>query len=184
MPLRLLVCVPALSVTVNVPVNVPAAVGWNMTKTVQLAPADNENEVPHWLNTANGPVTVSLVTDTVVVPLFFNVNDCHAVAVPAGIVPKFKLAGLRLTVPPPAAFTVSETAVVWVRAPEVPVMVIVDVPVVAVALAAKVTTLVEVAGLVPKVAVTPAGKPEAERLTLPAKPPDGVTVTVLLALVP
>ncbi len=70
------------------------------------------------------------------------------------------------------------------RAPEVPVIVTVDVPVAAIALAAKVTTLVEVVGLVPKVAVTPVGKPETERLTLPVKPPDGVTVTVLLVLVP
>lgn len=105
---------PALSVTVKVPVNVPAEVGWNMTKTVQLAPADNENEVPHWLNTANGAETVSLLTVTVVVPLFFSVKDCQAVAVPTGMVPKLKLVGLSVTAPPPppAAFTVSETVVV------------------------------------------------------------------------
>lgn len=114
MPLKLLVCVPALSVTVKVPVNVPAEVGSNMTNTVQLAPADSENEVPHWLNTTNGAETVSLLTVTVVVPLFFSVKDCQAVAVPAGMVPKLKLAGVSVTVPPPppAAFTVSEMAVV------------------------------------------------------------------------
>ena len=69
-------------------------------------------------------------------------------------------------------------------APEVPVIVTVEVPVVAAELAVKVTTLVEVVGLVPKVAVTPAGKPDADRLTLPVKPPEGVTVIVLFALLP
>lgn len=70
------------------------------------------------------------------------------------------------------------------RLPEVPVMVTVEVPVVAVALAVKVTELVEVVGLVPKLAVTPDGKPEADRVTLPVNPPEGVTVMVLLPLLP
>lgn len=63
-------------------------------------------------------------------------------------------------------------------------MVTVDVPVVAVELAVKVTELVDVVGLVPKLAVTPDGKPEADRVTLPVKPPESVTVMVLLALLP
>ena len=63
-------------------------------------------------------------------------------------------------------------------------MVTVEVPVAAVALAVKVTELVEVVGLVPKLAVTPKGKPEADRVTLPVNPPEGVTVMVLLALLP
>jgi len=60
----------------------------------------------------------------------------------------------------------------------------VEVPVVAVELAVNVATLVDVVGFVPKVAVTPAGRPEADRVTLPVKPPEGVTVMVLLPLVP
>src|SRR5262249_25168711 len=67
------------------------------------------------------------------------------------------------------AFSVSETVVVCVKAPEVPVIVTVAVPVVAVLLAVRVRTLVDVVGLVPKLAVTPAGRPEAERVTLPVK---------------
>jgi len=63
-------------------------------------------------------------------------------------------------------------------------MVTVEVPVVAVALAVNVTVLVDVVGFVPKAAVTPAGNPEADRLTLPVKPPDGVTVIVLPTLPP
>jgi hypothetical protein len=56
--------------------------------------------------------------------------------------------------------------------------------VVAVELAVRVRTLVEVVGLVPKLAVTPAGRPEAERLTDPVNPFSGLTVIVLLPLLP
>ena len=68
--------------------------------------------------------------------------------------------------------------------PDVPVMVTVEVPTVAVELAVKVTTLVDVVGFVPNVAVTPEGKPEADRVTLPVNPPEGVSVMVLVPLVP
>ena len=68
--------------------------------------------------------------------------------------------------------------------PEVPVIVTVAVPVVAVLLAVSVSTLVEVVGLVPKLAVTPAGSPEADKVTLPVNPPEGVTVIVLVPLPP
>ena len=83
-----------------------------------------------------------------------------------------------------AAFTVSVMVVVWVKLPDVPVMVTVDVPVVAVALAVNVKLLLPVvlAGL--KLAVTPAGNPEADKLTLPLKPLLGFTVMVLLAVLP
>ena len=82
------------------------------------------------------------------------------------------------------AFTVREIVVVCVVVPEVPVIVTVDVPVVAVTLAVRVRTLVEVVGLVPNVAVTPEGNPDAERLTLPVNPLIGFTVMVLLPLAP
>ena len=58
------------------------------------------------------------------------------------------------------------------------------VPTVAVLLAVNVRTLVEVVGLVPKLAVTPLGRPEAESVTDPVKPFVGVSVTVLLPFVP
>jgi len=58
------------------------------------------------------------------------------------------------------------------------------VPVAAVLLAVNVRTLVDVAGFVPKEAVTPLGNPEADSDTDPVKPPDGETVTVLLPLAP
>ncbi len=102
-----------------------------------------------------------------------------AVAVP------FSNPGLPIScVVPPAALMVSEMVVVCVSVPDVPVIVTVAVPVVAVELAVKVTTLVEVVGFVPKLAVTPLGRPEAESVTDPVNPPEGVTVTVLLPLAP
>jgi len=82
------------------------------------------------------------------------------------------------------AFTVNEIEVVWLSVPDVPVIVTDVVPVVAVALAVKVKTLVPVVGLVPKLAVTPDGRADVESDTLPVKPPLGVTVMVELPLVP
>ena len=79
---------------------------------------------------------------------------------------------------------VSAIVVVWLKLPEVPVTVTVAVPVVAVLLAVRVSVLVLVvlAGL--KLAVTPAGSPEADKLTLPVNPFVGVTVMVLVPLLP
>jgi hypothetical protein len=82
------------------------------------------------------------------------------------------------------AITVSAIVAVSVSEPEVPVMVTVEVPVAAVALAAKVTTLEPVAGLVPKVAVTPLGRTVAAIVTEPVNPPASVTVTVSVAEAP
>jgi hypothetical protein len=83
-----------------------------------------------------------------------------------------------------AALTVKLTVVVWLKVPELPVMVTVEVPAVAVLLTVKVKALVVVvlAGL--KAAVTPLGRPVAERATLPVKLFFGVTVIVLEPLAP
>ena len=78
--------------------------------------------------------------------------------------------------------TVREKAVDAVRVPEVPVMVTVDVPVAAEALAVRVRTLDPFAGLAEKDAVTPLGRPEGARVTLPANPPISVTAMVCVAL--
>jgi hypothetical protein len=80
--------------------------------------------------------------------------------------------------------TARETVVVWLRLPEVPVIVTVEVPVAAVALAVSVKELVVVAETGLKDAVTPFGRPDADKLTLPAKPFWGATVMVLEALDP
>ena len=78
----------------------------------------------------------------------------------------------------------SFTLVVALRLPDVPVIVTVAGPAVAVLLAVSVSTLLFVAGLVPKVAVTPLGRPLAARVTLPVNPPAPVTEMVLVPLLP
>lgn len=78
--------------------------------------------------------------------------------------------------------TVRVMVVVAVVLPEFPVMVTVDAPAVAVELAVKVSTLLAVAGLVPYVTVTPAGRPAAERVTDPVNPPESVTAIVSVAV--
>ena len=69
--------------------------------------------------------------------------------------------------------------VVAVRLPEVPVMVTMVVPVVPILFAVKVSVLVVVVlgGL--KEAITPGGRPDAVRLTLPVNPTREFTVMVL-----
>jgi len=65
------------------------------------------------------------------------------------------------------------------RLPEAPEMVIAKVPVAELPVAVKVTRLELVAGLVPNVAVTPLGKPDAVKFTLPLNPFTGLIVMVL-----
>jgi len=77
-----------------------------------------------------------------------------------------------------AGLTVSATLVVALRLPEVPLMVTVAVPVLAVPLAVSVSTLLPVVGFVPKAAVMPLGNPDAARVTLPLNPFWPVTVMV------
>jgi hypothetical protein len=68
--------------------------------------------------------------------------------------------------------------------PDTPEMVTVTVPVAAVEVADNVSVLVLVAGFGLNAAVTPLGKPDAERVTLPLNPPVGVMVIVLVPLLP
>jgi len=85
---------------------------------------------------------------------------------------------------PAAGLTVRASVVFATRLPEVPVMVTAAVPVVAVALAVSVSTLVPDVGFVPNTAVTPLGRPDAARLTLPVNPFWSVTVMVLVPPTP
>lgn len=80
--------------------------------------------------------------------------------------------------------TVSETVVVCDELPDVPVMVTVTVPRAAALLAVSVSVLAVLVLLGLNVAVTPVGRPEAERLTVPLKPPKGLTVIPLVPFVP
>jgi hypothetical protein len=81
-------------------------------------------------------------------------------------------------------WTVRESVVVFVKLPEVPVMVTATVPVVAVLLAVSVNMLVFAVLLGLNDAVTPLGRPEADKLTLPLKPFCGLTVIELAPLAP
>ena len=80
--------------------------------------------------------------------------------------------------------TVNAMAVLAVRLPEVPVMVTVDVPGAAELLAATVSILDAAVGLALNEAVTPVGRPEAARVTLPLNPFRSATVTVSVPLLP
>jgi hypothetical protein len=92
--------------------------------------------------------------------------------------------GARVKDPVPAAFTVSAMVVVALNVPEVPVMMTVEVPGVAVLLVLRVSTLLPVVGLVANEAVTPLGNPDAARVTLPANGLTSVTVMVSVLLAP
>ena len=80
--------------------------------------------------------------------------------------------------------TVKATAVVCTRLPEVPVIVTLEAPRVAASLALKISVLVLVAGFGLNAALTPAGRPDAARLTLPLNPLVGRTEIVLVVLAP
>lgn len=79
---------------------------------------------------------------------------------------------------------VTESVVVAVRLPEVPVIVTVAVPGEAELLAVRVSTLLPVVGFVAKEAVTPEGSPEAASVTLPVNPSTSPTVMVSVPVLP
>lgn len=80
--------------------------------------------------------------------------------------------------------TVRVSVVELDRLPEEPAMVTVAEPVVAVLVAVKVNVLVPVVLVGLKEAVTPDGKPDADKPTVPLKPPSALTVMVLAPLAP
>ena len=73
---------------------------------------------------------------------------------------------------------------VLVRLPDVPVMVNAVAPVVAESLAVNVSTVLPLAGFGLKDAVTPLGKPDAEKVTLPLNPSSGLMVMVVVTWLP
>ena len=77
-----------------------------------------------------------------------------------------------------------EIVAVFVKLPEVPVIVTVNAPTAAVLAAVMVNVLVVAVPLGLNEAVTPAGRPDADKTTLPLKPNCGVMVMVFVLLVP
>ena len=104
--------------------------------------------------------------------------------VPLLLRPILRLAGVADKLKFGAATTARESVVELLTLPLTPLMVTVKVPMAALLLAVKVKVLVleVLAGL--NDAVTPPGRPEAERLTAPLNPLSGVTVMVLLTCAP
>jgi len=110
-----------------------------------------------------------------------------SVTVPEDCPPPITFGGFSVsedTVGRGGGFTVRVIVVVFSKLPDEPAIVTVTVPIVAALLVASVNVLVMVAGLGLNDAVTPLGRPEADKLTLPLKPFCGAIVTVLIPLVP
>src|SRR6202030_531524 len=134
---------------------------------------------------AKSPLIVMLLMCSVKFPVLVSVTVFAALVTPTTLLPKLREVGDRVTAGPvPVGFTVRLIVVVCVKLPDTPWMVTVTVPVAAEPLAVRVSKLVEVVGFVPNPAVTPLGRPEADKVTLPLNPLNGFTVIVLVPLPP
>lgn len=97
---------------------------------------------------------------------------------------RLTLAGVADSVKPGGLLMVSAIVALLLELPDVPVTVTVDAPLAAELLALKVSVLVPAVPAGLKDAVTPVGRPDAARATVPAKPFCGFTVMVLPPLPP
>ncbi len=126
-----------------------------------------------------------LLMFSVVVPVLVSVTALLGPVPPTATLPHVRDVGDTVTVGPVlVGVMVRLRVVVAVRLLEVPVTVTVDVPVAAEAPAVSVRVLLVLVGLGLNAAVTPLGRPEAERVTLPLKPFCAVTVILLVPLLP
>ena len=163
-----LVVAPELAeiVTVDVP-TVAVLLAVRVSTKVVLDELANEAEMPEGSPLAeNVGVPVAPVTVTVQVP-----EPPCTIVNPLAHETETEKTGV----------TVRAMVVDEVSEPEVPVIVILLVAAVAEAATVKVITLVEVAGLVPIAAVTPVGRPETAKVTLPA---NGLTSVMVIVSVP
>ena len=119
----------------------------------------------------------------VTLPPLVSVTFFAVLVAPTTVVANAREVGEILT-PVASGFTVTLNDVSLVKLPDVPLMVTGNVPVAAEPLAVRVSVLVEVAGFGLNAAVTPLGRPEADSVTLPLKPPPSVIVMVLVAVPP
>ena len=176
----------ALSVIVTSPERDPVWVGVKVTLILQFLPAASVAlQGFELVAKAKSPLATMLPMFSVAVPVLARLVALPALVTPTVVLGNASEAGVRVTTGPlPLAVTVRLTVVAAVKLPDVPVMVTVDVPVVADAVAVSVSVLVEVVGFGLNPAVTLLGRPEALKLTLPVKPFNGLTVTVLVPLPP
>jgi hypothetical protein len=166
-PLMVTVAVPTVAVLLAVSVStleLVEDVGLNEAVTPLGRPVAVNVTLP-----VNPPTSVTVMVSVPVLPCATDREAGEGVSVKPGVV---------------EALTVRAMVVVAVRVPEVPLMVTVAAPTVAVLLAVSVSTLLPVVGLVPNAAVTPLGRPVAARVTLPVKVPTSVTVMVSVPLLP
>jgi hypothetical protein len=166
-PVMVIVEVPAAAVLLAVSVStleVVEDVGLNAAVTPVGNPDAEKDTLP-----VNGLMSVTVIVS---VPLEPATTD--------------RVVADGLSVKPPVGeVTVSAMVVVTgVSVPEVPVMVIVEVPAAAVLLAASVSTLEVVEDVGLNAAVTPVGKPVAAKDTLPVNGLTSVTVIVSVPLEP
>jgi hypothetical protein len=166
-PVIVTVELPAVAVLLAARVSTLVAVV-GLVANAAVTPLGNPDAVRVTLP-VNPPTSVTVIVSVALLLCVTDKVDAERASV--------KLAGVLAT-------TVSAMVAVSIMEPEVPVMVTVDVPTVAVLLAVSVSTLVPVAGLVPNAAVTPVGNPDAARVTLPEKGLTSFIVRVSVALLP
>jgi len=118
---------------------------------------------------AKAPLVVMLLMSSVALPVLVTVTAFAALVSPTTTVPNASELEDRLTAGA-RLLTVRLSVVVFVRLPEIPVMVMGLVPVAAVPLAVTVSVLVELVGFGLNVAVTPLGGGEVLKVILPLKP--------------
>ncbi len=174
----------ALSLIVSVPVSTPTTVGVKVTLIWQVFPT--ASVLPQGFvaaASAKSPLVVMLLMFSVALPVLLTVTVFPALVSPTTTLPHAREVGDRPTAGA-RLLTVRLSVVVFVKLPDMPVMVMGLVPVAAEALAVSVNVLVEVVGFGLNPAVTPLGRPEALKVTLPLNPLDGSTVMVLVPLLP
>lgn len=171
--------VSALEVPVTVTVVVPVAAVLVAENVTWLDPL--VGFVPNIAETPLGRLPAVRVT--LPVNPFTGVTVIVSAALPPCVREREAVDGAIVKLPG-SALTVSAMVVEAVSVPEVPVMVIVAVPVAAELDAVSVSTLEPVVGFVPKTAVTPLGRPLAARVTLPVNPFAPVIVMVSAVLLP
>ena len=118
---------------------------------------------------AKAPLVEMLLMSSVALPVLVTVTGLAALVSPTTRLANVREAGDRLTAGA-RLLTVRFKVVVFVKLPDIAVMVMGLEPVAAVPLAVTVSVLVELVGFGLKVAVTPLGRAEVLKVTLPLKP--------------
>jgi hypothetical protein len=95
-PVRLAVCVPALSVAVSVPVRAPVAVGLKVMVMTQVRAA--ATELPQVLVCVKSPLVAMLLTVSAAAPVFLSVTVPVALELPTATEPNARDVGVRVAV--------------------------------------------------------------------------------------